>query len=72
MITYDFMIATVTEGYFKDRNVAVLSEENNICTCEISDSEEDVLIPKSSLRFWRSAQSVTVKDGVLQEVVWSN
>lgn len=59
------IFATVTEGYFKDRNVAVLSEENDVCNCELSGSGEDVLIPKSQLSFWKSVQSVKISEATL-------
>ena len=69
MTNYDFQLATVLDGKLKNETVAVLSEKG-ICTCEMSNCGDHALIPKSSLRFWRPAQSVTVKNGLLEEVVW--
>ena len=68
MTTYDFQLATITSGAHSGSDVAVLSEDDNgICACEFGNSESNTLtyIPKSYLRFWRSVNTVIIKNGVV-------
>ena len=63
MIEYNFMLATVLEGKLKDSIVAVLTEDSkSICECDLGEDKGTALIPKSSLRFWKSVSSVTVDE----------
>ena len=64
LIMNDFQLATITDGKYKGKNVAIIAElESGKCVVEFSTEEENQfdIVEATILRLWKSVESTATR-----------